>query len=48
MKVAQRGMGNDTASGYYEAMKLFDNHTWVPTKNTWTDNVRTEYRNRFN
>lgn len=37
-----------TASGFGTGMKLFDGHNWMPMKNMHSDNVRTEYRNRFN
>jgi hypothetical protein len=48
MKPPLKGKGAVTASGFYTAMNFFDGTTWRTEKNLHTDQVRTEYRNRFN
>lgn len=48
MKITSRGKANITQSGFVTALTTFDGTTWVPEKNSHTDIVRTEYRNRFN
>jgi len=36
------------ASGFQANAQLFDETSWKTEKNTHTDIIRTEYRNRFN
>ena len=48
MREPSRGKGKVTASGFVTAMTFFDGSTWKPEKNLHTDQVRTEYKNRFN
>ena len=36
------------ASGFQNNAQLFDETSWATEKNTHTDIVRTEYRNRYN
>lgn len=35
-------------TGYDKGFMLFDGNGWTPTKNLGSDQVRTEYRIRFN
>lgn len=48
MKPPKAGKAAVTASGFYTAMNFFDGSTWQTEKNLHTDQVRTEYRNRYN
>ena len=40
--------GKAAASGFAQSLLQCDGKTWVPEKNSHTDQLRTEYRNRFN
>jgi hypothetical protein len=48
MKPPIAGKAAVTASGFFQAMNFFDGTTWQTERNLHTDQVRTEYRNKFN
>jgi hypothetical protein len=48
MKPPKAGKAAVTASGFFTAMNFFDGTTWQTERNLHTDQVRTEYRNKFN
>jgi hypothetical protein len=47
MRINQRPGTSGGIGGYNEGAKLFDNTSWATEKNHHTDQVRTEYRNRY-
>jgi len=46
MKASERP--SNKASGFQNNAQLFDETSWKTEKNTHTDIIRTEYRNRYN